>query len=54
VRIERWTNKTTGLSHWRSVSKDSITTLYGRNEDARVADPADPTRVFTWLICESP
>jgi RHS repeat-associated protein len=53
VRIERWTNKTTGLSHWRSVSKDSITTLYGRNEDARVADPADPTRVFSWLICES-
>ena len=24
-----------------------------RATDARIADPADPTRVFTWLICES-
>jgi hypothetical protein len=53
ARIERWTNKVTGISHWRSISKDNITTLYGKCEDARVADPADPTRVFTWLICES-
>ena len=42
-----------GISHWRSISKDNITTLYGSREDARIADPADPTRIFTWLICES-
>jgi hypothetical protein len=53
ARIERWTDKTTGLSHWRSISRDNITTLYGKSDDARVADLADPTRVFTWLICES-
>ena len=53
ARIERWTDKTTGLSHWRSISTDNITTLYGKSDDARVADPADPTRVFTWLISES-
>ena len=53
ARIERWTDKATGVSHWRSISKDNITTLYGNRDDARIADPADPTRVFTWLICES-
>ena len=53
ARIERWTDKTTGISHWRSISKDNITTLYGKRDDARIADSADPTRVFTWLICES-
>jgi RHS repeat-associated protein len=53
ARIERWTDKTTGVSHWRSISKDNITTLYGNRDDARIADPADPTRVFTWRICES-
>ena len=53
ARIERWTDKATGISHWRSISKDNITTLYGKRDDARIADPADPTRVFTWLICES-
>ena len=53
ARIERWTDKRTGISHWRSISKDNITTLYGKREDARIADPADATRIFTWLICES-
>lgn len=53
ARIERWTDKTTGISHWRSISKDNITTLYGNRDDARIADPADPTRIFAWRICES-
>ena len=53
ARIERWTDKTTGVSHWRSISKDNITTLYGKRDDARIADPAEPTRIITWLICES-
>jgi hypothetical protein len=53
ARIERWTNKLTGISHWRSISKDNVTTLYGKRDDARIADPVDPTRVFTWLTCES-
>ena len=53
ARIERWTDKVTGISHWRSISKDNITTLYGKRNDSRIADPAEPTRVFTWLICES-
>ena len=51
--IERWSDKTTGLIHWRSISRDNITTLYGERDDARIADPVDPARVFTWLICES-
>jgi RHS repeat-associated protein len=53
ARIERWTDKKTGISHWRSISKDNITTLYGSRDDARVADPSDPKRIFSWLICES-
>ena len=53
ARIERWTDKTSGVSHWRSISKYNITTLYGTRDDARVTDPADPARIFTWLICES-
>jgi Salmonella virulence plasmid 65kDa B protein/Insecticide toxin TcdB middle/N-terminal region/Insecticide toxin TcdB middle/C-terminal region len=53
ARIERWTENKTGVSHWRSISRDDITTLYGKRDDARIADPADETRVFAWLICES-
>jgi Salmonella virulence plasmid 65kDa B protein len=53
ARIERWLNNTTGEVHWRSISRDNITTLYGKTTESRVADPGDPGRVFTWLICES-
>jgi Salmonella virulence plasmid 65kDa B protein len=53
ARIERWVDPATDLTHWRSISKDNITTLYGTRDEARIADPADPTRVFRWLISES-
>jgi RHS repeat-associated protein len=54
ARIERWSN-----SHdprdvfWRSISNDNITTWYGKSSDSRIADPADPSRIFSWLISES-
>lgn len=52
-RIERWTNVTTGESHWRSLSRDNILTLYGQDENSRIADPEDAGRTFSWLICET-
>src|SRR2546425_2041 len=30
ARIERWTRKSDGDVHWRSISKDNITALYGK------------------------
>jgi RHS repeat-associated protein len=58
ARIERWTNIASGEIHWRSISRDNITTLYGQTNASRVFDPEDvdpqhPTRVFSWLICQS-
>ncbi|MGE4096541.1 MAG: SpvB/TcaC N-terminal domain-containing protein [Candidatus Binatia bacterium] len=58
ARIERWTERATGEIHWRSITRENVTTLYGRDNNSRVFDPADPvpahpTRVFRWLICTS-
>ena len=39
ARIERWTRKSDGDVHWRSISKDNILTLYGKDADSRIADP---------------
>ena len=40
--------------HWRSITRDNVTTLYGDDaRRSRIADPGDPARVFSWLICES-
>lgn len=58
ARIERWTKVATQEIHWRSISRDNVTSLYGKDNNSRIFDPEDsfpanPTRVFTWLICES-
>lgn len=54
ARIERWSKLgAPGDVHWRSISKDNILTLYGPDADSRIADPLDPSRIFTWLICET-
>lgn len=53
ARIERWTHRSDGDVHWRSISRDNILTLYGQDANSRIADPADGTRIFTWLIGET-
>jgi RHS repeat-associated protein len=58
ARIERWTNADTGAIHWRTITRDNVTTLYGKDLNSRVFDPADPTpanstRIFSWLVCET-
>jgi len=64
ARIERWTNLADRADvHWRSITKDNVTTFYGRphkNADgtidpvhSRISDPADHSRIFTWMICQS-
>src|SRR5262249_2005798 len=58
ARIERWTNQSSGDIHWRSISRDNIATIYGKDNNSRIFDPADlspghPARIFSWLICQS-
>lgn len=58
ARIERWTNRATGEIHWRSITRENVTTLYGRDNNSRIfdpsgPDPAHPIRIFTWFICAS-
>ncbi len=53
ARIERWVCLDTGISHWRSITRDNVTTLYGFEPDSRIADPEDPRRIFEYLICRT-
>jgi RHS repeat-associated protein len=50
ARIERWTDASSGEVHWRSTTADNITSIYGNDQESRVADPMDQTKVFSWLI----
>ncbi|MGI0486553.1 SpvB/TcaC N-terminal domain-containing protein [Pantanalinema rosaneae CENA516] len=54
ARIECWTNVADPNDvHWCSFSKDNILTLYGKDQNSRIFDPANPRRIFSWLICET-
>jgi hypothetical protein len=53
ARIERWTRLDEGATHWRSISKDNILTVYGFDANSQIADPRNPKNVFSWLICRS-
>ncbi|MCX4539401.1 SpvB/TcaC N-terminal domain-containing protein [Streptomyces sp. NBC_01565] len=52
ARIERWTDTASGAVHWRTTGKDNTVSVFGRDPAARVADPADPHRIFRWLLEE--
>jgi RHS repeat-associated protein len=49
-RIERWTRVADGDVHWRTISRDNVMSLFGFDPGTRVADPASPAHVFSWLI----
>jgi virulence plasmid B protein len=54
ARIERWTNLSDPQdTFWRSISKENITSWYGKTAESRIADPANAARIFTWLLCET-
>ncbi len=51
ARIERWTSKTDPSdTFWRSISRDNVTTWYGKTAESRIAGARG---IFNWLICES-
>ncbi len=63
ARIERWQHRTTGDIHWRSLSQDNVTSIYGRyqqkladegNEktqyNGRIVASEEPSHVFQWLL----
>ena len=49
-RIERWTDKNSAIIHWRIISSNNITSIYGKETDSRIADPLDEKKVFEWFI----
>jgi RHS repeat-associated protein len=48
-RIER-IKEASGNVYWRTITKDNITSHFGKSSGARIADPQDPGRIFKWLL----
>ena len=49
ARIERWTEKSTGIIKWRIITKNNVTTLFGWTVNSVIADPRDNRKIFEWL-----
>lgn len=51
VRVERWTEVATGRIHFRVRDAQNVVTVFGARPAtaARIADPNDERRTFTWL-----
>lgn len=50
ARIERWTKKSDGTIHWRVISRDNVTSVFGDTPSTNIADPADAKKIFEWLL----
>jgi RHS repeat-associated protein len=49
--IERWARADDRTDvFWRTISRDNVTTWFGRSPAERIVDPDDPARTFEWLI----
>jgi RHS repeat-associated protein len=54
ARIEKWTEKHGDrLSHWRTITRENVTTLFGLDDLSRIADPKKPGHIFAYLIRRS-
>ncbi|PKN89334.1 MAG: insecticidal toxin complex protein [Deltaproteobacteria bacterium HGW-Deltaproteobacteria-1] len=48
-RIERWTEKASGIIKWRILTKENTTTLFGWLDGSRISDPDDEAKTFQWF-----
>ena len=56
ARIDKWTRingEDKGDVHWRIVTKDNVTNIYGKSKSARIADPEHENQVYEWLLEET-
>ncbi|HEX7700323.1 MAG TPA: SpvB/TcaC N-terminal domain-containing protein, partial [Kofleriaceae bacterium] len=50
ARIERRTHIVTGDTHWRAITADNVTSVFGLSAAARIANPQNPLQVYRWLL----
>lgn len=49
ARIEQWKH-VSGKIHWRTISKENITSVYGESTDACTVHPTDSNKIFSWNL----
>lgn len=48
ARIEKITHPDHG-TYWKITTRENVATIFGRNKNARIANPEDETQIFQWM-----
>ena len=51
-RIERWTDTLTGISFWKVVDAENVTSIYGNTAQTRISAPGAASRIYQWSLHE--
>src|SRR6185436_3580652 len=46
-------NKATGETFWKTIGANNVHSWYGLTAESRISDPANPDRVYSWLLCKA-
>jgi len=49
ARIEK-IKENTGAVYWKVTSMDNVISIFDKTPSARIADPANPAKIFKWLL----
>ncbi|REL37866.1 insecticidal toxin complex protein [Rhodohalobacter sp. SW132] len=49
TRIERITRKVDGQVYWKVTTRENVTTFLGLSPNARIFDPEDESKIYSWL-----
>ena len=52
AKIEHWVAEN-GNSFWKMLSRDNVTSIFGKTENSRIFDPENPRHIFEWLLSET-
>ncbi len=52
AQIEHWVAEN-GDSFWKILSRDNVTSIFGKTEKSRISDPDNPSHIFEWLLSET-
>ncbi|MDJ0899037.1 MAG: SpvB/TcaC N-terminal domain-containing protein [Xenococcus sp. MO_188.B8] len=52
AKIEHWVAENSN-SFWKMLSRDNVTSIFGKTENSRIFDPENPSHIFEWLLSET-
>lgn len=50
ILIEQWQDEATLGIFWKTISRANVTNIFGKDSNARITNPHEPTQVCRWLI----